>query len=236
MSKPGNTHVNSGINEQGKENLLEKDLIENDMKDIALKIMAKHLEGRTLIKEKIKIWSDYIMEDVYNSLSKKYPQFGYGIFIFISSQTAYNSNARCVYFPKSDLHLVASFKNNNLYSSLRLCASIKKGKMKNFEDNRNDCEMIMKINNNIANSLENRKYEYEHIDEVIDNIIQDINKILLERKNIPCSYVTGYINKLPTNIINFNYNWFDFEFIPIIFVYSNASLICRVFLFLFSND
>ena len=236
MSKPANTPVNSGTNEKGKENLFDKDLIEKDMKDIAIKIMAKHLEGRTLIKEKIKIWSDYIIEDVYNALSKKYPQFGYVIFIFISSKTAYNSNARCVYFPKSDLHFFATLENNNFYSTLRLCASLKKGKSKNFEDIRNDSEIVMKINNIIANSLENKKYEFELFDDVIDNIIHDIIKILLEKKDAPCSYALGYINKLPHKIINFYYNWFDFEFIPIIFVYSNASFICRIFLFFFNND
>jgi hypothetical protein len=55
----------------------------------------------------------------------------------------------------------------------------------------NDSELVMNINNKISNLLEDRNFDFEYFKTIIDNICIDINKLLLDKNNIPCSYHTG---------------------------------------------
>ena len=227
--------ISQEINYQENVGDSEKTIIQNEMKKLSLAILKKHLEGRTVIQEKVKKWSDFVIDEVYSVLSKKYPQFGYLIFFFMSDITAFVANANAVYYPKTDIHFNVPFHTNNFYSAVRVYATKKTSKTKNFLENMNDSDMVTKINYKITSLLEDRQFVFEPFQNVVANICQDINEVLLERDDKPCSYHTAYINRLPTNGLCFYYKCFDMEFNTINFIYSNASFICRVFLFFINN-
>ena len=65
-----------------------KDSMTNNIKQICKDILEKHLDGRKLDMEKIEKWGETIINDIENILKKKYPDFGFGIFFYISDITS----------------------------------------------------------------------------------------------------------------------------------------------------
>ncbi len=90
--------------------------IEEDMKGIIKPILEKNLSCRTFNKENVKNWGENIMSEIHQTISEIYPQFGYGIFFYMSEKTAYVSNHRSIYYKKTDLMLVVSYKTDDFYS------------------------------------------------------------------------------------------------------------------------
>ena len=69
----------------------------------------------------------------------------------------------------------------------------------------------------------------------IENIVNDINSVLIERTNRPCSFHVCFINKLPVKNIYFNYTFVDLDYMPFFFSYANDSLSCILYLFIVDN-
>ena len=210
------------------------DLIINEMRQICKNIQEKHLDGRKFDMQKIKQWSENIINDIEVSLKKKYPQYGYGIFFYISDITAFRSSSRTIYYTETDITLVQPYDTNDFYSEIRIFANKKYSKRNNFLENISSDEII-KINKKLIESLEGREFIYEKCVKYLDNLCLDINNILLDRKNRPCSYHVGFINKLPIKNIYFTYKFFDLEYMPFFFSYSNDSLSCNLYLFIVNN-
>ena len=210
------------------------DLIGDDMKKISKNILEKHLDGRKLNMEKIKTWSEMIINDIGNILKQKYPEFGYGIFFYISDKTACNSSSKSIDYLKTDKNLLQIFNTNDFFSEIRIFANKKYNKRNKFLNNISS-EEIIKINKLLQNSLEGRSYIFEKCSNYITNIAQDINNILLARENRPCSTLIGFINQLPTKNLYFTYKFFDLEYMPLFFSYSNDSLSSNIYLFIVNN-
>ena len=111
---------------------------------------------------------------------------------------------------------------------MRIFANKKYSKRNDFLNNITSDE-IMNINKKIQDNLEGRNYILEKCSKYIKNIVNDINNILLQRKNRPCSYHVGFINALPIKGIYFTYKFFNLEYMPLFFAYSNDSLSCNVY-------
>ena len=109
------------------------------------------------------------------------------------------------------------------------------GQMNNFLNNAKDKELSSAINQKLSDHLEGRTFNFELFQKVIENICEDINKILLARDNKPCSMHVGYINKRPTKGIYFYYKFFNLKFYQILFYYEKKSFTCRIYLFLINN-
>ena len=214
---------------------LSTEYILEEMKKVSKDVLEKHLVGRRFIPEKVKIWGDNIISEIYSILSKKYPQYGFCIFFYISDITAFVSDNRCIYYSETDVKFLASFHTNDFYSEIRLIAVKKRNLQKNFLDIANDSELFMNINKKISNLLSDRIFIYEPFQKLLDTLCLEINNLLLERDNRYCSYHIGYINKLPTKGIYFYHKFFNLEFWPIFFSYSNDSFNCRIFLFFLNN-
>lgn len=207
------------------------DIKTNDIKSICKEILEKHLDGRKFTKDKVKKWGELILNDAEDALKKKYPQYAYGIFFYMSEKTSYNSNANAIDFIQTDIMLVQIYNSDDFFSELRIFANKKYSKRNDFLNNISSDEII-NINKAIQDNLEGRNYIIEKCSKYIQNIVDDINKVLLPRKNRPCSYHVGFINALPTKGQYFTYKFVNVEYMPLFFTYSNDSLSCNVYLFI----
>ena len=59
---------------------LSTDYILEEMKKVSKTVLEKHLDCRRFISEKVKIWGDDIISEIYSILSQKYPQYGFCFF------------------------------------------------------------------------------------------------------------------------------------------------------------
>ena len=214
---------------------LSTDNILEEMKKVSKNVLEKHLDCRKFNSEKVKILGDDIITEIYSILSKKYPQYGFCISFYMSDITTFLSDSQCIYYSETDLFFVVPFNTNEFYSEVRLFAAKKRNTLKNFLDNINNSELLMNINKKISNLLSDREFVYEPFQKLLNSLCLEINNLLLERKDRPCSYHIGFINKLPTKGIYFHYKFFNLEFLPVFFSYSNDSFNCRIYLFLLNN-
>ena len=211
-----------------------KDLMINNIKQICKDILEKHLDGRKLVMEKIEKWGETIINDIEDILKKKYREFGFGIFFYISDKTAYTCSSTGIFYSDTDINLTQKFNTNDFYSYIRIFANKKYSTKENFSQNIS-AKDIMKINKILKNSLEDRTFIYDKCLKYIENIVLDVNNILLNRKIRPCSYHVGFINELPIKNLYFTYKFIDLEYMPLFFSYSNDSLSSNLYLFIVNN-
>ena len=224
---------NNKEKEKEKEEL-DKSEIEKEMKEICNNILIKHLDGRPYEKDKLPKWTELILNDVSIELKKKYPDYGYGIIFYISDKTNYVSSSKSVLYPKTDLNFLQVFNTKDFYSEIRVFANKKYTPRKDFLKNISPTE-ILKINNILKDILECRSYKSDKCNNYMENIVNDINSVLIERTNRPCSFHVCFINKLPIKNIYFNYIFNDLDYMPLFFTYANDSLSCIVYLFIVDN-
>jgi len=217
-----------------KKSCNNKDSMINSIEQICKDILEKHLDGRKLDMDKIEKWSETIINEIEDILKKKYPEFGYGIFFYISDKTSYVHSSISISYLDTDIDLIQEFNTNDFYSHIRIFANKKYSPINNFSQNIS-AKDIMKINKILMNSLEGRTFIYDKCLKYIENIVLDINKILLPRKIRPCSYHVGFINELPIKNIYFTYKFINLEYMPLFFSYSNDSLSLSLNLFIVNN-
>ncbi len=211
------------------------ELFKSEIKKMAKDNLLKHLEGREFNIEKIKVWGEMILNDLGNDLKKKYPEFGFGLFFYISDLTNYISNNKSIYYVKTDLTIMEAYNTNHYYSEIRVFANKKYSTKENFNKNMSSKD-IMNINKRFHDSLEGRTYNENLVVKYCENIVNDINNILLERaNNRPCSFQICFINKLPIKNIYTDFKFIDLEYMPFFFSYSNDSLSSNLFLFVVNN-
>ena len=153
----------------------------------------------------------------------------------MSEKTAFVSNHRSVYFEDTDARILVYYHTDDFYSEIRLLATKKSEPMENFLSMATNKQLFSEINQKISENLDGKTFNYELFENVIDNICKDINEVLLAKENKPCSFHTGYINKLPAKGIYFYNKFFNLELHPLFFRYENYSFICRIFLFIINN-
>ena len=205
----------------------DKNIILENMKAICQNILMNHLKGLEYNHEKAKLWGETIITEIKESLTKKYPEFGYGIFFYASYPTAYVSHGKCVYYQKTDNAFIVGYYTDYLYSEIRIFAnklSSQKLIPTNFEE-----DTLLKINETISNCLENKTFVYEKFKKVAEDLAENINLILLKKKKRPCSYHVCFINKLPIKNLYFTYKFFNLDYKPLFFSYSNDSLSFRCY-------
>ena len=224
---------NNKEKEKEKEEL-DKSEIEKEMKEICNNILIKHLDGRPYEKDKLPKWTELILNDVSIELKKKYPDYGYGIIFYIQDKTNYVSSSKSVLYPKTDLNFLQVFNTKDFYSEIRVFANKKYTPRKDFLKNISPTE-ILNINNILKDILECRSYKSDKCNNYMENIVNDINSVLIERTNRPCSFHVCFINKLPIKNIYFNYIFNDLDYMPLFFTYANDSLSCIVYLFIVDN-
>ena len=111
------------------------DLFEEELKRMAKNNLVKHLDGRTLNMDNVKSWGEMILNDLGNDLKKKYPDFCFGLFFWISNKTNYSSNAQSIMDIKTDKNIIEIYDRNDFYSEVRIFACKKYSPMPNFKEN-----------------------------------------------------------------------------------------------------
>ena len=87
----------------------------------------------------------------------------------------------------------------------------------------------------MVDSLDRRKYIYDKMEKIVDNIVADVNNILLEKKDMPCSYHISFINELPTKGLYFTYKVVNLEYAPVFCTFTTPTLACHTYLFMVNN-
>ena len=210
--------------------------IKEDMTGIVKDILEKQLACRTFTEDKVKTWGDEIMEKIYQQLKEIYPQYGYGMLFYMSDISAYVSNAKKVCYQSTDITLLVSHQTVNIYSEIRLIAYLKRGTIPNFSSYiLNYRDLFLNVNNKLFDNLSGRTFDYDKFPDIILDVLNDVYKMFTSLENNPCFYLPGYINEQP-EITCFHHKFFDLEYLPVTFEFSNNSFICRLFLFLINNN
>ena len=211
------------------------DLFTKELKSIAKNNLVKHLEGRTLNMDKIKSWGEMILNDLGNDLKIKYPDYCFGLFFSISDRTNYySSNSHSIMYTGTDKNIFEIYNTNDFNSEIRIFASKKYYPKPNFKENM-PYNYLVRINKRFHDSLEGRTYIGDKIPNYCTNIVNDINNILLERENRPCSFHICFINRLPMKNIHIDIKFIDVDYMPFFFSYSNDSLSSNLYLFVLNN-
>ena len=182
----------------------------------------------------MKNWGEKTITDIEDYLNKKFPEYGFGIFFYISERTDYVSKDQCISYAKTDKNFVQCYNTNDFYSEIRIFSNKKQSTKKDFLENISP-DHIMNINQKLREHLESRTFTYDNCLKSIGNIVNDINDILLKRKNMPCSCHIGFINMLPMKGSYFTYKFINLEYMPLFFSYSNDSLSSNLYLFIVNN-
>ena len=61
----------------------QKDIMKNEIKKESKKILEKYFEDRGYNEDKVKIWKEYSLEEIYNYFKSNFPDFGFVVLIFI---------------------------------------------------------------------------------------------------------------------------------------------------------
>ena len=103
--------------------------------------------------------------------------------------------------------------------------------LENIEPN-----IILKMDEILANKLEGKKYSYELANNNVSIISNELNEYLLKRKidSIPCSYNICYIMDKPFDII-YDYKVLNLQYLPLMASYSNDTLNAKLILFILNN-
>jgi hypothetical protein len=212
---------------------IEKNEREEEIRKKEKFLLEKHLEGRKFDEEKIKKWSNSILEEMDEFLSTKYPSFGFGLFLFVSEPISYSANRQSVYIPKTDSSLTEVYKSNNIKASFRVF--ITKLKNEKFDVEKVNLDHLLKVNKIFNDSFEGRSFSDNKIDFYLENAINDINTYLLKFDELGHSFHQGFVFNNNENKFHFYYKFGKMRFFPYCASFSNESLLAHLFLFFVSN-
>ena len=93
-----------------------------------------------------KRWGDDLIYGIRTLLKRRYPQYAYCIFVYMSDPTGYVANDRTVLYRESDIQFVLTSDSDKIYSHVRVCAYKKIPPKNNFENNLHDYGLTNNIN------------------------------------------------------------------------------------------
>ena len=211
----------------------EKEIMIINIKKECKRILEKYFEGREYDEDKVNLWKEYSLEEISNYLNSNYKDFGFIILLIIINTTACGSRCIPVERKNTDDYIFECLDIKGMRIQIFIqFFKIYESKVKHIE-NINET-ILLKMNDILINKLENKKYSYEIATKDIEEIVVDINKFLLKRKPLPCSYTICYLNKKPMKF-KFTYKIINLKYIPIMTTYSNDSFFAQLILFIVNN-
>ena len=185
---------------------IEKEERENEIRIKEKNILEKYFEGRKYDEEKVKKWSNSILEEMSEFLSTKYPSFGFGIFLFVTEPSVnYSTYWQSICFPKNDSSVAEIYKSNDLRASLRVY--ITKLKSQKFDVENINIEHLLKVNQIFSDSFEGRAFSDNKLDKYIKTAINDINSYLLKFDDLGHSFHQGFVFKNNSEKTQFFYKF-----------------------------
>ena len=101
---------------------------EDEIRKKEKELLQKYFDGRKYNEEKIKKWSDSMLEEMNDYLKIKYPLYDYGIFLFISESKEYYIKTHSILVKKEDFDVIETFKTKDLNLLIRVFMVKKKKK------------------------------------------------------------------------------------------------------------
>jgi len=215
-------------------NEIEKEEREKEIGNKEKELLEKYFEGRKYEEEKIKKWSNSILEEMSEFLSTKYPSFGFGMFLFVTEPSVnYSANRQSIYVQKTDSSVTEIYKSNNIRASFRVY--ITKLKNQKFDVENINIDYLLKANKIFSDSFEGRAFSDKNLDKYIENAVIDINTYLLKFEELGHSFHQGFVFKNNSVKTQFFYKFGNMKFFPYCSSYSNDNLVAHLFLFFVSN-
>ena len=164
------------INEDNRDDVLEQ------IKKIASNTLEKHLRGQGYYQDWAKRWGNNIIQEIEKQLKDIFEE-KYGIIIafYMSDTTAYVSNHKCVYYSSTDFYFIVPYNTKFFYSEVRVFLTKIRKKLNNFIDFINP-ELSFRINQKMVEHLDRRKFIFDKMEGIVENIAIQVNNILLEKK------------------------------------------------------
>ena len=210
----------------------QRETMLSDIKSKSKEILKKYFEGREYNEDKVNLWKEYSLEDISNYLTSKYKDYGFIILIMVINTLKCGSNCQTIKRNNTDETMAEYLDTSTMRAEIRI-TFYKIYKTENLIENIKE-KIVLKMNNILINKIENKKFSYKIATNTIKEICEDINNFLLERKPLPCSNVTCYLNQKPMNF-QFEYKVINLKYIPLMVTYSNDSLYAQIILFILNN-
>ena len=212
--------------------LSDKGLREKEISDLAKMLLKKNLDGRRFFEERIKNWSQAILDEMYNYLLEKYPKYGFGILVFIAEDHDYFTAGQAIFNRELDSKIIEKYQSQNM-SAIIVVFFVKKRK-RNIEILYIDPEHFFNINRLFAVSLEKREWS-EKYEKYLVNAVNDINSYLIKDISLGKSFLQGFVFKNNYVRMHANFKFGNVEFLPYITSYSNDAVIAYLFSFFLNN-
>ena len=212
--------------------LADKGIREKEISDLAKMLLKKNLDGRRFFEERIKNWSQAILDEMWNYLLEKYPKYGFGILVFIAEDHEYFTAGQAIFNRELDSKIIEKYQSQNM-SAIIVIFFVKKRK-RNIEILYIDPEHFFNINRLFAVSLEKREWS-EKYEKYLVNAVNDINSYLIKDISLGKSFLQGFVFKNNYVRMHANFKFGNVEFLPYITSYSNDAVIAYLFSFFLNN-
>ena len=210
----------------------DKGIREKEISDLAKMLLKKNLDGRRFYEERIKNWSQAILDEMWNYLLEKYPKYGFGILVFIAEDHEYFTAGQAIFNRELDSKIIEKYQSQNM-SAIIVVFFVKKRK-RNIEILYIDPEHFFNINRLFAVSLEKREWS-EKYEKYLVNAVNDINSYLIKDISLGKSFLQGFVFKNNYVRMHANFKFGNVEFLPYITSYSNDAVIAYLFSFFLNN-
>ena len=210
----------------------DKGIREKEISDLAKMLLKKNLDGRRFYEERIKNWSQAILDEMWNYLLEKYPKFGFGILVFIAEDHEYFTAGQAIFNRDLDSKIIEKYQSQNM-SAILVVFFVKKRK-RNIEILYIDPEHFFNINRIFAVSLEKREWS-EKYEKYLVNAVNDINTYLIKDISLGKSFLQGFVFRNNYVRMHANFKFGNVEFLPYITSYSNDAVIAYLFSFFINN-
>ena len=223
---------NEKTEKEGHPENQDKGIREKEISDLAKMLLKKNLDGRRFYEERIKNWSQAILDEMWNYLLEKYPKFGFGILVFIAEDHEYFTAGQAIFNRDLDSKIIEKYQSQNM-SAILVVFFVKKRK-RNIEILYIDPEHFFNINRIFAVSLEKREWS-EKYEKYLVNAVNDINTYLIKDISLGKSFLQGFVFRNNYVRMHANFKFGNVEFLPYITSYSNDAVIAYLFSFFLNN-
>ena len=218
--------------EEKPQEILNKEQREKEISDLAKMLLKKNFEGRRFVEEKIKKWSQSVLDEMWNYLTEKYPRYGFGILLFLTEELDFYTAGQAIFNRELDTKIVEVYKNQSM-SAVIVIFFVKKRK-RDIEILYIDPEHFFNINRIFGNALEKREWNNK-FEKYLVNAANDINTYIIKDYTLGKSFLQGFALKNDYIKIHGNFKFGNLEFLPYITSYSNDDIVAYLFIFFLNN-
>ena len=218
--------------EEKPQEILDKEQREKEISDLAKMLLKKNFEGRRFVEEKIKKWSQSVLDEMWNYLTEKYPRYGFGILLFLTEELDFYTAGQAIFNRELDTKIVEVYKNQSM-SAVIVIFFVKKRK-RDIEILYIDPEHFFNINRIFGNALEKREWNNK-FEKYLVNAANDINTYIIKDYTLGKSFLQGFALKNDYIKIHSNFKFGNLEFLPYITSYSNDDIVAYLFIFFLNN-